>query len=148
MGIRGECLQVFRYARAISILQSNCRSDFATNNFQHISLDSFDRENYILTCPNGGYKAWLPDELKEGFLEVAETIPSGKTQARQATKSSSGFGAILKIANIVLNTEVNAANAGNGGAFNNVQTGGVDFTQGLQNQTWSAVDAAANWNVQ
>lgn len=146
---------MFRYARAASVLLSNRGFDFATNNFQHISLDSFDRENYILTCPNGGYKAWLPDELKPGFLEVAETIPSGNTQARQATKSSSGLGAILKIANIVLNAEVNAVNASNGGGYNNVQTGGVDFTQanmdftqGLQNQTWSSVDAAANWNVQ
>lgn len=55
----------------------------------------------------------------------------------------------------MLNAEANAVNASNGVAFNNGPTGGMDFTQanmdftqGLQNQTWSSVDAAANWNVQ
>jgi hypothetical protein len=68
----------------------------------------------------------------------------------------------LKLANLVLNAEANAVNNGGGGYSGGGGGGGggwsntvdytqasQDFTQGLQNQTWSSVDSAAsNWNAQ
>jgi len=121
----------------------------------YVSLDAFDRQNFVLTCPGGGYKAFLPDELHKPFTDVVTTIPSKTTQTH---RSSNGIGSILKLANLVLNVE-NAVAGGSGGGFNNNNNNGggggvdftqanMDFTQGLQNQTWSSVDSAANWNVQ
>jgi len=119
----------------------------------YISLDAFDRQNYVLTCPGGGYDGWLPDDMLEPFRTVVTSIPSPTTRTL-APRSTSGIGSILKLANLVLNVE--SATLGGGGGYSSGGGGGVDytqanmdFTQGLQNQTWSSVDSAAsNWNVQ
>jgi hypothetical protein len=80
---------------------------------------------------------------------MVTSIPSGtfKTARTQAPRSSSGIGSILKLANMILNA--GNSTVGGGGGYSGGGGGGVDYTQGLQNQTWSSVDSAAtNWNVQ
>ena len=83
--------------------------------------------------------------------------PSATVRGQPQRASSSGIGSILKLANVVLGGVARAENAAAGGGGGGAFVGGgvdytqanLDFTQGLQNQTWSTVDsAAANWNVQ
>lgn len=97
----------------------------------------------------------------EDVTVILKSLPKGTAVRRQAQRAgSSGIGGILKLANLVLNAEINSINGGGGnydggggvfcggGWVDNTQAN-MDFTQGLQNQTWGSVDStAANWNVQ
>jgi hypothetical protein len=99
--------------------------------------------------------------MDEDLVSVLKTIPSntagqGQRQGQRQVQRgrSSTLGGIMKLASIFLNADANSSGGGGGGGYDG--GGGVDFTQpnmdftqGLQNQTWDSVNsAAANWDVQ
>lgn len=125
------------------------------NTVSYISLDVFDATHFVLAHTTGAYQTRAPTDWVPKIVEVLETLPVPQARPHQAQRgSSNGIGSILKLANVVLNG-VAQAERGGGGGGGGYSGGGVDytqanmdFTQSLQNQTWSSVDSAANWNVQ
>ncbi|CAK7222713.1 hypothetical protein SBRCBS47491_004953 [Sporothrix bragantina] len=122
------------------------------SNVATVTLDACDGRNFVLTCFNGDYFGYVPDELDNAVWPVLDTLPKsvGRQQARASKMST--LNSALKLANTVLRVESKmvAASGGGGGGGGGVDFSGANdaFTASLQNQTWSSVDNAANWNVQ